>query len=96
MKLVDQRKSPDAGIAPGVRVEIRCRREDLVISDLVLKDEAIWAALSSRVGFKNRLAAAEAYIRDRLASDGLEVGDMEELFSRLTLASVSAHSQQSP
>lgn len=92
LKLVDRRGASSASLSPSVRVEIRCRREDLAISDLTLKDESHWAAVVRRAGFRNRIAAAESYIRDRLASDGLEVGDLDEIFSRLTLSSVSAHS----
>lgn len=87
--LIDDRSSA-GGIPPGVRVEVRCRREDLVVSELTLKDEALWRGASARTGFRNRMAAAESYIRDRLIEEGLQVGDMDELFSRLTLASVAA------
>ncbi|WP_133244735.1 hypothetical protein [Caulobacter radicis] len=90
MKLVDTRTATSASLPPAVRVELTCRREDLLITELTLKDDAHWAALVRREGFRNRMAAAESYIRDRLIGDGLEVGDIDELFSRLTLASVSA------
>jgi hypothetical protein len=92
LKLIDSRGPGSASLSPSVRVEIRCRREDLAISDLTLKDESHWASVVGRSGFRNRLAAAESYIRDRLSSDGLHVGDLNELFARLTIASVSAHS----
>lgn len=61
-----------------------------MVSELTLKDEALWRGASARTGFRNRMAAAESYIRDRLIEEGLQVGDMDELFSRLTLASVAA------
>lgn len=95
LKLIDGRQIALSAIPPSVRVEVRCRREDLIISDLDLKDESLMAHLSSRSGFKNRLAAAESYIRDQLISGGLEVGDMHELLSRFTLANVVAQPSQS-
>lgn len=90
LKLIDERRDVSVGIPPAVRVEVRCRREDMVISELVLKDEGLWESVQGKVGFRNRMAAAESLIRDRLIDDGLEVGDMGELFARLTLASVAA------
>lgn len=90
MKLVDRRSKPEKEIPPSVRVEVRCRREDLLITDVALKDENLWARLKGKSGHQNRLAAAESLIRDRLIEDGLEVGDMHELFARITLASVHA------
>jgi hypothetical protein len=37
LKLIDRRKDRTKGIPPAVRVEVRCRREDLVIQDLEQK-----------------------------------------------------------
>jgi hypothetical protein len=91
MKLTDMRQAGSSSLPPSVRVEIRCRREDLLISELTLKDETHWTLIVGKSGYRNRMAAAESYIRDRLIGDGLEVGNLDELFSRLTLASVSAH-----
>ncbi len=79
-------------VPPTVRVEIHCRREDLIISDLAMKDENLWASISEKFGFRNRLAAAESYIREKLISEGLRVENIEEAFSRITLSSVSANS----
>jgi hypothetical protein len=92
LKLVDERKDRSKGIPPTVRVEVRCRREDLSIEDLEIKDENLWEALKGRVGFRNRIAAAESYIRDRLSAEGLEVNNIQDIFGQLTLGSVSAES----
>lgn len=92
LKLVDERKDRSKGLPPVVRVEVHCRREDLVIEDVRIKDESLWKKLKGRVGFANRLAAAEAYIRDRLRTEGLQVEDIHDEFGKLTLGSVSADS----
>ena len=52
LKLVDQRKDRTRGIPPTVRVEIKCRREDLLIEDLEIKDETLWQTAKRKVGFK--------------------------------------------
>jgi hypothetical protein len=92
LKLVDERKDRSRGIPPTVRVEVRCRREDLIIEDLEVKDERVWDSIKRRAGFKNRIAAAESYIRGRLLAEGLEVGNMRDIFSTITLGSATADS----
>jgi hypothetical protein len=92
LTLIDIRKDRSKGIPPTVRVEIRCRREDLIITDLEIKNESLWDTAKRRAGFKNRLAAAEAYIRERLSDEGLEVKNIDEAFSQLTLGTATAES----
>jgi hypothetical protein len=90
--LVDKRRDKSKGIPPIVRVEVRCRREDLVIEDLTVKDEKLWHSIKARAGFSNRLTAAESYIRDRLEEEGFEAKNIAEMFTELTLAAVTAES----
>jgi hypothetical protein len=90
LTLVDTRKERAKGIPPSVRVEIHCKREDLIIEDIILKDETLWQKTTNRLGFNNRRAAAESFIRERLIREGLEVKDMSEMYSNLALASVTA------
>ena len=92
LKLIDKRSDRTKGIPPTVRVEVKCRREDLVIEDLQLKDESLWDSLVGRAGHKNRVAAAISYIRSRLAEENLEVDNMEDVFGQITLASTIAQS----
>ena len=92
LKLVDQRKDRSRGIPPTVRVEVWCRREDLAIGDLEIKDEGLWQTVKRKAGFKNRLAAAESYIRERLSEEGLEVNNIEDIFGQMTLGSTTAES----
>jgi hypothetical protein len=90
-KLVDKRTRVQ-GIEPTVRVEVRCKREDLVIEDLALKDASLWEETKNRIGFRNRLAVAESYIRDRLIEEGLEVENIHDPFGNIIMASVIADS----
>ena len=66
LQIIDQRKDPRKGIPPTLRAEVRCRREDLLITEITLKDSSILEKAKNKIGFRNRFAAAEAYIRDRL------------------------------
>jgi hypothetical protein len=90
LALEDNRKDPYSGIPPAVRVEVRCKREDLEIEDLVIKDESQWEALKRGFGFGNKMAAAESYIRDRLMDEGLDVVNIEDVFAQITLGIVIA------
>jgi hypothetical protein len=90
LKLKDLRKDRTRGIPPTVRVEVRCKREDLDIQGIEIKDGRRWSGLKSRLGILNKLAAAESYIRDRLTEEGLEVKNISDPFGQLTLASATA------
>jgi hypothetical protein len=90
LRIIDERKDRTKGLPPVVRIEVRCRREDLAIEDLQIKSKSIWEKTKSRIGFRNRLAAAESYIRDRLRNEGLEVNNIEDRFGKVTLGSVIA------
>ncbi|HXC57034.1 MAG TPA: hypothetical protein VNU97_17170 [Rhizomicrobium sp.] len=90
LKLIDQRKDRTKGIPPTVRVEVRCRREDIEIDEITLKDEPFWGKARAALGYGNRIAAAESYIRDQLIKEGLEVDNIADAFGQLTLASTTA------
>jgi len=91
LKLVDQRTNREKGIAPSVRLEIRCLREDLKIEDIEIKNSGLWEKLVNREGSKNRLKAAEAYIKNQLEEAGLEAGDLSDKFAKITLGEVIAN-----
>jgi hypothetical protein len=90
LKLRDIRTDTSRGLPPCVRVDVRCRQEDLAIDDILIKDEGRWAKIQSRFGFANRRAAAIAYIRRALIEEGLDVANIDDPFGRVTLASVLA------
>lgn len=89
LQIKDTRSEITRGLAPTARVEVRCRREDLDIHDLRIKDANVWATVRNRTGFKTRLAAAEGYIRNKLFERGLEAASISDPFAQLTLASVA-------
>lgn len=93
MTLADRRIDKRRSLPPCVRVEVRCRREDLLIEDVEVKDEGIWIAAASKVGFVNRMAAAVSYLRMALADHGLGVGRIDDPFSQVVLASVLAEGE---
>jgi hypothetical protein len=90
LKLIDKRKDRSKDIPPVVSLEIRCKREDLDIREISLKDRGKWKAIKRHLGLSNKLAAAEAYIRDKLSEEGLEVKELNDSFGQLTVASVIA------
>jgi hypothetical protein len=89
MKVKDTRKDRARGIEPTVRIQVRCLREDLEISNIVLKDSRAWERLIRSPTHRNRVAAAEAVIRDRLMKAGLIHGALDEPFAEMCLAEVS-------
>lgn len=94
LEIIDQRNNRHKGIPPTLRVEVRCRREDLEITEIDLKDSSVLEKAKNKIGFRNRLAAAEAYIRDRLAKEGLTIKKFNDSFGEITLASTIAEPQK--
>ncbi len=90
LTLIDTRASRARGIAAAVRIEIRCRRQDLKIDDIVVKDEALLEKLKHATGFRNRMAAAEAAIRARLTEAGLFSGEIADPFVTITIEAVAS------
>ena len=87
MTLFDQRRDKLKGLPPVAVVEVRCLREDLIISDIKLKNNDIWEKLTQSAGFRNKEVAVEAYIRNRLQAEGLQYGNLSDAFSPIVLAS---------
>lgn len=85
--LKDGRKPNSNQIPPIVRIEVRCKREDLDISDLHIKDETLLEKISGTIDGERKIRAVEAYIRDTLAREGLEYSNISDPFGSLTLAS---------
>ena len=87
MKIRDKRKST-RHLPGSARVEIRCKREDLIIDDIVLKDETLLAKLKSAASLKNKVAAVESYLRSVLTSEDLYFTDVSDPFGDICLADV--------
>ncbi|TPL45367.1 hypothetical protein [Mesorhizobium sp. B2-4-6] len=88
--LIDTRTDKNKGIPPTVSVEVRCLREDMIISDIMIKDEKKWDLFKKGGSQKAKLAAAGSYIRDKLILEGLEFESVDERFGAITLTSVVA------
>lgn len=74
---------------PYVRIEIRCRREDLRIEDLELKDPVKQSRFLNRPDPDKNRAAAEQVIKEELVKAGfLELPDMTEGFSNILIADI--------
>jgi hypothetical protein len=69
-------------------VEIRCRREDLIIEGIKLKGSSRLNFLPQRKRHHNRMAAAEAYILAALTSRSLGSDDIHEPFGEICLANI--------
>lgn len=78
------RKTSDDKIDPIVRLEVRCKRKDLNITNLEFKDEERQRKVQEREGYKRRLAAAEGLIKDLLIKEGLQTVGEQALAEPLT------------
>lgn len=87
LKLV---KTSAGRLSPGVRVEVRCRREDLLIEKIVVADPTLWRRLKGTPEYENKMIAANSYIRDRLVQAGLVAGESDSPYATLTIAAVAA------
>lgn len=77
------------GDKPSLRIEMRCRREDIEISDLELKDNEKQGWFSKRSNKDINLAAAEQVIKAELLSAGFfRSPDLSEAHSELLIADV--------
>lgn len=94
LTLQDTRQNRDKGLEPTVHVAVRCRRDDLEISNLAMKNETTWEKVKSLSGFPNRRAAAEALIRTELFEEGLirHDADLSDGYLEMTLALTTAES----
>jgi hypothetical protein len=86
----DTRSHLGRGIPPVVRFEVRCLLEDLEIANIQLKRGGVFPAIGAA---KNRMKAAEAYIRNQLLEAGLEVRGVSDPFDQIVLGSVVANAE---
>lgn len=73
-------------ISPVVSVEIRCKREDIIISEIQHKDDTKQTMLQKRKNHSANLAAAEGVIKNIMLEEGLPVANISEIFSELNIA----------
>ena len=69
-----------------VRVIIECRRQDIEIRNIQLKDKKL--SLASLRDAKNNLVAAEAVIKKLIYEKGFDVENFSEPFAAVTITSL--------
>ena len=80
------------GLPLFIELAVRCLREDLVISDIKVKDPEkgtgrFFGKKMEEINPAN-IRAAETVIRNSLTKYGLEAGELSEDFSRIVLGSI--------
>lgn len=70
---------------PTIRIEIKCRSEDLKIDDIALTDPEERRLMASWAGANKRKKAAEAFIKRELLQNGLRAGNIHEPYGRLVV-----------
>lgn len=91
LTLIDPNAGQARQIEPCVRIEVRCRREDMIISDIEIIDRTILRELpDGRARSRRNEVAAECYIRDELMRRGLGAVDLSNRFAEITILSVTA------
>ncbi|WP_299678811.1 hypothetical protein [uncultured Roseobacter sp.] len=89
LKVKRQAERNADGDKPTMRFEMRCRREDIEISDLELKDPEKQGWFARRSNRDVNLAAAEQVIKEELLSAGfLQVADLNEKHADVVIADV--------
>jgi len=74
--------------APPVRIEIRCRREDIEIFDLEAKDQNVWQRVKKKMNCDLYIAAAEQFIKDELVKNGFPRLNVVEPFAEVVVADI--------
>jgi len=74
------------------RIEVYCRREDLLITNLSIKTEGRFSGIFGQISDRKK-AAAEAYIRNALASRDLDIKNFEDPYGTIMLADVIVEDQ---
>lgn len=87
-KLVDTRAGRKYGEPPEVTIEVRCRREDLIIEDVQFKDASLMDFI--RLPQAKRVAV-EQYIKSEIEKMGLYCGNISDPFSTIVLGDVSPY-----
>lgn len=83
MRLRDTKPTRKRGDPPELTVQIRCKREDLHIEDIVIVDATI---LNGGLLSRNKQIAVEQYIKKEILSMGLPCGDLSDVFATVILA----------
>jgi hypothetical protein len=86
LTVFDERLPQKRNLPITASIEVRCLREDLEISSIELKDDAAWRLFLASRFHKAKIVAAEAYIRNKLATQGFPVSDLSEKFASIVMS----------
>ncbi|MBG6161503.1 hypothetical protein IWQ54_001153 [Labrenzia sp. EL_195] len=70
-------------VPPELKIEIKCKREDLAIEDIQFKENSAYNIFSLK---REKIIAAEQYIKLSLLKTGLPCGDLSDPFHTVALA----------
>lgn len=74
---------------PHVRIEVRCRSEDLDFGDGIKpKDKSILSTFKNMINRDVNKAAAEQYLKSVLMKEGLLIAELDHIYGNVTLADV--------
>lgn len=74
------------GLHATATVEVRCKREDLEVTDIMLTDPEEKKLMRSLINRNKAMKVAEAFIKQQLRDEGLRVGNIHEGFSDLVVS----------
>jgi hypothetical protein len=82
LRVKDTKHQRVRGEPPEPKIEIHCRREDLIIEDVQFSDDSgiSWKKLS-----RNKKVAVEQFIKEELSKSGFPCGDISNPFSKIIL-----------
>ncbi|MEM8972959.1 MAG: hypothetical protein AAGD43_12930 [Pseudomonadota bacterium] len=82
MKIRDTKSNRKRGDPPEISIQLRCKREDLHIEDVQIKDPSI---MNGDFLSRNKMIAVEQYIKSEILKMGFACGDLSEPFAELIL-----------
>ena len=94
MDLRDKRTGDNRTLSPTVRLEVTCRREDLVIEDIVVKDASLLETVQNMVLSSRKYEAVEAFIKNRLEEHGLRSAELSDPYSVIHLGEITAADEE--
>tara|TARA_R110002124_G_scaffold263786_1_gene430274 strand:+ start:331 stop:1128 length:798 start_codon:yes stop_codon:yes gene_type:complete len=75
---------------PVINASITCALEDLIVSDIEMKNKNLSNSIKNLTGYEKRMAAARQHIKQLLHRINLEPGRMDNRFASLLIASAIA------
>ena len=81
-----QEQEKRTGMHATVTVEVRCKREDLEVTEIGLTDPNQAQVMARLINRNKAMKVAEAFIKKKLQEEGLRVGNINEAYSDLVVS----------